>query len=152
MISCRQSDLFKKLKDLEKSKLINITGYNNYTPEVLSQLNKMGYIVKKNYDENGVVWYGSNNRLHRINGPALEYSNGSKYWYLNGKAHRENGPAIEFSNGSKFWLINNKKHREDGPAVDDIDGTKEWWLNDKEYTEEEYNKLTPRKRKAMRPR
>jgi hypothetical protein len=28
------------------------------------------------------------------NGPAVERSNGTKYWYLNGERHREDGPAI----------------------------------------------------------
>jgi len=27
--------------------------------------------------------------IHREDGPAVEYSNGSKYWYLNGKEYSE---------------------------------------------------------------
>ena len=30
---------------------------------------------------------------------------GSKFWHLNGKLHREDGPAIEFANGDK-WCLN----------------------------------------------
>ena len=30
------------------------------------------------------------------------YPNGDKYWCLNGKLHREDGPAIEWANGDKF--------------------------------------------------
>ena len=33
---------------------------------------------------------------------------GSKYWYLNGKLHREDGPAIEYASGTKFWYLNGK--------------------------------------------
>ena len=31
------------------------------------------------------------------------WANGSKFWYLNGKLHREDGPAIEWADGDKFW-------------------------------------------------
>lgn len=41
---------------------------------------------------------------------------GTKQWYLNGKLHREDGPAIEYANGSKFWYLNARRHREDGPV------------------------------------
>jgi len=54
--------------------------------------------------------------IHREDGPAIEYYNGSKEWYINGKPHREDGPAKEYSNGSKEWYINGKLHREGGPA------------------------------------
>jgi len=55
--------------------------------------------------------------------------NGTKEWWLNDKLHREDGPAIEWADGSKEWWLNDKLHREDGPAVEWADGTKEWWLN-----------------------
>ena len=56
---------------------------------------------------------------------------GTKEWYLNGKLHREDGPAVEYSDGSKQWYLNGKLHREDGPAAEYPDGTKYWWFNDK---------------------
>ena len=37
---------------------------------------------------------------------------------LNGKLHREDGPAIEDSDGDKYWYLNDKLHREDGPAIE----------------------------------
>jgi hypothetical protein len=55
-------------------------------------------------------------QLHRTDGPALEYTNGDKYWYINGKQHREDGPAIEYNNGIRWW-----------------------YLNDIEYTRQEFN-------------
>ena len=82
---------------------------------------------------------------HRVDGPAVEYSNGDKHWWLNGKRHREDGPAIEFYNGTKYWFFYGKRHREDGPAIEFFDGTKIWYLNDKEYSENEYEVLTKRK-------
>jgi hypothetical protein len=92
------------------------------------------YTVK--VDNNGDKCWYLNGKLHREDGPAIEYANGDKYWYLNGKRHREDGPAVE-SNGSKFWYLNNKLHREDGPAVEYTDGYKEWWINDKLVTEQD---------------
>ena len=54
-----------------------------------------------------------------------------------GKQHREDGPAIEWTDGSKFWYRNGKLHREDGPAIEYANGSKYWRLNGKEYTEED---------------
>ena len=36
------------------------------------------------------------------------YGDGSKSWYLNNKIHREDGPAIEWPDGTKFWCLNGK--------------------------------------------
>lgn len=35
---------------------------------------------------------------------------GDKYRYTNGKLHREDGPAIEFMNGDKEWWVNGERH------------------------------------------
>ena len=32
-------------------------------------------------------------------------SNGTKCWYLNGKFHRTDGPAIEYTDGTKHCTI-----------------------------------------------
>ena len=69
------------------------------------------------------------------------YDNGNKYWYLNGKLHRTDGPAIEYANGDKHWYLNGKCHRTDGPAVEYADGNKYWYINGKEYSEEEFNMI-----------
>jgi len=96
--------------------------------------------VTENTRQNPVVdrrgnkhWYNENNKLHREDGPAAEYADGTKRWYINGKFHREDGPAVEWTNGSKFWYIDNKLHREDGPAVEWADGSKAWYINNKSY-------------------
>jgi len=80
-------------------------------------------------DERGTKRWYLNGKLHREDGPAVEYPDGSKYWYINGKYHREDGPAVEFANGNKEWYLNDKCHREDGPAVEYADGTKEWYVD-----------------------
>ena len=64
---------------------------------------------KVTVDKEGTIkWYNEKEGYHREDGPAVEYSNGTKFWYLNGKRHRENGPALEFADGDKVWYINGK--------------------------------------------
>lgn len=36
------------------------------------------------------------------------HSNGTKRWYFNDKLHREEGPAIEWADGTKCWYLNDK--------------------------------------------
>lgn len=44
--------------------------------------------------------------LHRENGPAVEYEDGSEEWYLEGKLHRVDGPAIiDAVTGDADWCI-----------------------------------------------
>jgi len=95
------------------------------------------YTVK--VDEYKTKWWYLNDKLHREDGPAVEWADGSKWWYLNDKLHREDGPAIEYAHGTKEWYLNDKFHREDGPAIEYAHGTKRWYLNDKELTEEKFN-------------
>ena len=88
--------------------------------------------------------YYVDDKLHRVDGPAAEYTNGSKGWWINGQLHRQDGPAIENADGSKSWFINGYLHREDGPAVEDVDGYKEWWVNDEQIncsSQEEFEKI-----------
>ena len=40
------------------------------------------------------------------------YDSGTKAWSLNGKRHREDGPAVEGSDGSKFWYLNDTQYTE----------------------------------------
>jgi hypothetical protein len=72
------------------------------------------------------------------------YDNGNKYWYLNGKLHREDGPAVEWVDGTKYWYLDGKSHREDGPAVEYANGSKAWYLNGKYYTKAKFKaKMAP---------
>ena len=54
-------------------------------------------------------YYNSDNRLHRMGGPAVEYVNGHVEWWQNGQHHRIDGPAIEWRDGDKRWYINGKQ-------------------------------------------
>ena len=91
----------------------------------------MNYDIK--IDSFGTKRYYKNNIVHREDGPAIEFRDGTRCWCQNGRYHRENGPAIEHPNGTKCWYKNGKIHREDGPAREYNDGEKHWWLNDQRY-------------------
>jgi hypothetical protein len=85
-----------------------------------------------------------NGKLHCLDGPAIEYSNGDKEWYQNGKKHRVDGPAIECVNGNKEWWQNGKLHRIGGPAIQWSNGKKFWYLGGIVYVNREdfFNELT----------
>ncbi len=68
--------------------------------------------------------------------------NGDKYYYRDKEMvvlHRKDGPAVEYANGSTLWYIENQLHREDGPAITGIDLYKSWYINGKKLSEEEFN-------------
>jgi len=90
------------------------------------------------YADGDKEWW-VNDKRHREDGPAVEYADGGKEWWINDKLHREDGPAVEYSNGTKAWWINDKRHREDGPAIEYADGSKQWYLNGDPLSEEEFN-------------
>jgi hypothetical protein len=119
-------------------------------------------------DSEGVkTWTLPNGRLHREDGPAIEYPDGSCWWYYDGQFHRvggpatysshdtyeswcqhgnyhsEDGPAVIHINGDKHWYLYGKLHREDGPAIED-GKYKSWYLNGKRIdctTQEEFERL-----------
>ncbi len=37
---------------------------------------------------------------------------GTKYWFKNGKLHREDGPACEYTDGSKYWWFEDKPYEQ----------------------------------------
>ncbi len=145
-------------RTIEKAKANRFNEYGNYgenngpvgetkeepVMEVDLYGNKFWYLNDKLHREDGPAieyangtkcWY-LDGKLHREGGPAVEWADGDKYWYLNGKRHREDGPAIEYANGTKCWYLDGKLHREDGPAVECTNGDKRWYLNGKLLTEE----------------
>lgn len=53
-------------------------------------------------------------RLHSYDDkPAIVYTHDTKVWYKYGKIHREDGPAIEWVNGDMQFYLNNKCYRFD---------------------------------------
>lgn len=88
-------------------------------------------------DEYGNRFWMLGDKRHRVDGPAIEYVNGTRAWYVDGRRHREDGPAIEHSNGDKEWYFNGKLHRTNGPAIEYSNGYTGWWLNDHHFGNEE---------------
>ena len=61
-------------------------------------------------DEKGTRrYYNRDDRLHRTNGPAVEYTDGTKRWLQDGQYHRIDGPAMEYPTGDNRWFINGKE-------------------------------------------
>jgi hypothetical protein len=56
-------------------------------------------------------------KLHREDGPAVEYTDGGGEWWIHGINHREGGPAAVFCDGSWAWYRDGRLHRLDGPAL-----------------------------------
>lgn len=54
---------------------------------------------------------------------------GNTTYTLNGKLHRTDGPAVEWVDGYRAWWFDGKLHRVDGPAVVHADGDRAWYLN-----------------------
>jgi hypothetical protein len=99
------------------------------------------YKVTVDWNKN-IQWFNDNDKLHRLDGPAIECADGYKAWCVDGKFHRLDGPAIEWADGSKCsksWWVNGKLHRLDGPAVEYASGDKSWYVDGKEMTEKEFN-------------
>ena len=59
--------------------------------------------IEVKIDEHGTKSYYKNGKRHRLNGPAVEFFDGSRHWYYEGRLHRLNGPAKEHSDGWKNW-------------------------------------------------
>ena len=94
-------------------------------------------VTKKEFPDR-IEYLNELGKYHRLDGPAIEYHDGSKEWFINGKYHREDGPAVEWYGGTKYWYINGKHHREDGPAIEYRNGYKVWYLNGEVYFEQQW--------------
>ena len=85
----------------------------------------------------GTCEWRQNGRLHRLDVPAIEYSDGGEWWQ-NGQLHRPDGPAIDWPDGYRAWFQNGLLHRLDGPALVNADGCCEWFINGESLTQAEW--------------
>lgn len=87
--------------------------------------------------------YYINGKMHNDNGPAVygNFPGGGTFvaWFSNNLHHRYDGPAVEWSNGTKMWFVRGDRHRLDGPAIEYANGDKEWYIDNVEYTENAFN-------------
>lgn len=52
-------------------------------------------------------YFNLHGKLHRLDGPAVEYPNKNYEWHKDGKLHRIGGPAY-FISGIMEWYINGR--------------------------------------------
>ena len=65
-------------------------GYQEYTVKVYSDITE---------------WRNADGKLHRVDGPAVEWADGHTEYWINGVRHRKDGPAIEWPAGGKeYWI------------------------------------------------
>ncbi len=68
--------------------------------------------------EDGVKrWFNEKGELHREDGPAIVWPDGTKMWFKNGQRHREDGPAVEYPSGNCGWYLNGEKVEASGKAL-----------------------------------
>jgi hypothetical protein len=69
-----------------------------HVTELLSQLGDQ--VVKTERVKDTLLIHLPDDRSIRIT------ADGHKFWYLHGKLHRTDGPALEWADGDKFWFLN----------------------------------------------
>lgn len=77
----------------------------------------------------GVVKYTRKGELHREDGPAVNYLDGTGMWFVGGQKHRVGAPAVITSEGHQEWWMDGTLHNSEGPAVTSNTTLKEWWVN-----------------------
>ncbi len=93
------------------------------------------------YPDGSQEWW-QHGVLHRVDGPAVIRADGRQYWLQFGQHHRLDGPAAIHPEGHEVWRQRGKLHRTDGPAITWSDGTLEWWENDERKPPEIEEMLT----------
>lgn len=69
-----------------------------------------GQVLKVEIHLDGTkIYYNSNNQSNRLDGPAIEYVDGSYDWYKEGSPHRIGGPSF-FDTYDNYceWDVNGK--------------------------------------------
>ena len=89
------------------------------------------YLHSTTPDQDSAEWRDSYGRLHRLDGPAVIYANGTRMWYIDGDLHRSDGPAVEWADGDREWYVHGELSRDDGPAITNRTGSH--WLRGRSY-------------------
>ena len=95
-----------------------------------------GYmIIHENKGQTRVVFYNSQDRLHREDGPAVINGHGDRIWAIDGYRHRTDGPALILHTGEQYWYDHGDFHRLDGPAmINTLSTNGSWYVNDYNIT------------------
>ena len=89
------------------------------------------------YSDNHMEYFFEG-KLHRTDGPALFYNDGYEAYFLHGIRHREDGPALIYEDGTEVYYVHGLKHRDDGPAQISPNGHKEFWINNEIIDEKDF--------------
>ena len=61
-------------------------------------------MAKRVYHRSGTVrWLDDERYVHRVDGPASVWDDGTQWWFRHGRAHFAYGPAILYASGSLAW-------------------------------------------------
>lgn len=74
----------------------------------------------------GKPMYRKAGHLHRLDGPAVVWDDGTQLWFFEGKLHRDGGPAVHGGPGrSEHWRegVRLDVAFDDEPELDDLDET-----------------------------
>lgn len=101
---------------------------------------------------NGYRTWTLNGQLHREDGPAVEWADGTRQWWIDGQelteeefisrtqgnTSKDDQPVMkEYTDGTRMWCLpDGRPHREDGPAVERASGTRMWFLNGQQHRED----------------
>jgi hypothetical protein len=90
-------------------------------------------------DEHGVrEWRGPDGKLHRDDGPAIEYQDGAADWFHHGALTKKlypTGTVVFYRDIADGFEEDERlvvKHRVDGPAVIRWEGLELWFVEDKQ--------------------
>ena len=73
---------------------------------IIRKYASMSLLDKNHSDDIVHVYVNYRGWKHRVDGPAVVMSDGTREWYLNGLLHRVDGPAEEHANGTRKWYRN----------------------------------------------
>jgi hypothetical protein len=82
------------------------------------------------------VWRDPQSKLHRVNGPSIEYPDGSADWFKHGALVKKlytTGTIVHYrdvADGPEEDARLVTKHRLDGPAVICLEGLEFWYVGD----------------------
>ena len=122
-----------------KTPIINISSlslYNIYAP--FREIAKLLFVKKKETLRREVDEEFPLEPLLRI----VDFSDRIE-WRKEDKIHREDGPAIEYHNGDRLWLMEDVLHREEGPAIEWNNGNTDYFVYGIQLTKQEFYRLYP---------
>ncbi len=133
----KQADIKNVLKKRHDMELAKVTGYENYTPELMAILLEMHRAGKiESHPITGgtatITWVKESDK---VDGDFIDFS----------RIHRPNNlPAIEYASMGADWVENGLRHRTDGPAIERKDKYDHYYLRGQEIAKDDFAELAER--------